>query len=134
MAQDWRSRPKVDRRSNTGSAFANHHLTPFAPETPLTNSCARRNRTNRRGIIRRKLSYNQIFKLPFALLSFDRTMILKSGFVKVTPRQPEIQIHSEGGRGKKGKIFCAILKAGFVKVSPRQPEIRYPINEYSACN
>ena len=34
MAQDWRSRPKVDRRSNTGSAFANHHLTPFAPDLP----------------------------------------------------------------------------------------------------
>ena len=34
MAQDWRSRPNVDRRSNTGSAFANHHLTPFAPDLP----------------------------------------------------------------------------------------------------
>ena len=34
MAQDWRSRPKVDRRSNTGSAFANHHLTSFAPDLP----------------------------------------------------------------------------------------------------
>ena len=34
VAQDWRSRPKVDRRSNTGSAFANHHLTPIAPDLP----------------------------------------------------------------------------------------------------
>ena len=33
------------------------------------------------GIPRRKLIYNQIFKLAFASCLVDRTMILKSGFV-----------------------------------------------------
>ena len=71
------------------------------------------------GIIRRKLIYNQIFKLVHS------------------PRQPEIRIRFEGRGGKKSKIFLRDSTHGgiirrkliynqiFKLVhSPRQPEIR----------
>ena len=48
-------------------------------------------------------------------------MILKSGFVKVTPRQPEIRYLIRRAGGKKSKIFCAIL-SGLPRIG--SPSIR----------
>jgi hypothetical protein len=54
------------------------------------------------------LIYNQIFKLPFALLSLDRTMILKSGFVKVLRASRKSESIRRAG-GKKSKVLVSDL-------------------------